>query len=322
MASSPDRRFVAFDSGSSDLVDGDTNDERDVFVRWLHRSDGSTVGLSGGGAPMCRAPGGARVPTVSPTADVTSAPDPTVDLDHRIEAAERELHDTLRALSDLHAERAVRAAAGPDAEPVTSIHRVGTVEEVREQLAEIAFFARSTVRAVQPTAHPATPAPRAHALDRRSLRRGVRMQVVHDLGALSDPMGLAALRRLGAGGIEVRCRDGPLQRLVIVDGTVAVVPGDGGGALVVRHPGLVRGLVELFDGQWAGATPLPADDVPTGPERALLALLAQGCTDQAAARAVGLSERHVRRLTAHLMDRLGARSRFAAGVEAARRGWI
>jgi len=45
-------------------------------------------------------------------------------------------------------------------------------------------------------------------------------------------------------------------------------------------------------------------------------------TDEAAARRLGVSLRTVRRWASHLADRLGARSRFQAGVRARERGWI
>lgn len=57
-------------------------------------------------------------------------------------------------------------------------------------------------------------------------------------------------------------------------------------------------------------------------ERETLVLLAEGLTDDGISRRTGLSVRTSRRTIAHLMDRLGARSRFQAGVEAARRHWI
>jgi DNA-binding NarL/FixJ family response regulator len=64
----------------------------------------------------------------------------------------------------------------------------------------------------------------------------------------------------------------------------------------------------------------PAGLSPT--DRHLLRLLADGLTDEAAAKRLGISARTVRRIMADLMDRLGAESRFEAGVEAARRGWL
>ncbi|MDP9611903.1 MULTISPECIES: LuxR C-terminal-related transcriptional regulator [Streptomyces] len=45
-------------------------------------------------------------------------------------------------------------------------------------------------------------------------------------------------------------------------------------------------------------------------------------TDSAVARQLGMSDRTVRRVVAQLMERLGAQSRFEAGVRAVERGWI
>ncbi|WP_250008308.1 LuxR C-terminal-related transcriptional regulator [Actinoplanes sp. M2I2] len=55
-------------------------------------------------------------------------------------------------------------------------------------------------------------------------------------------------------------------------------------------------------------------------ERRLLGLLATGLTDESVAARLGLSERTVRRTMASIMARLGARSRFQAGLIAARQG--
>jgi DNA-binding NarL/FixJ family response regulator len=53
-----------------------------------------------------------------------------------------------------------------------------------------------------------------------------------------------------------------------------------------------------------------------------LKLPAQGLTDEAAAARLGVSHRTARRMMAELMERLGARSRFEAGLRAAQRGWL
>jgi DNA-binding NarL/FixJ family response regulator len=60
----------------------------------------------------------------------------------------------------------------------------------------------------------------------------------------------------------------------------------------------------------------------TDEDRRLLRLLADGHTDESAARRLGASVRRVRRRMAALTSRLDATSRFSAGVAAARRGWL
>ncbi|MCP9963343.1 LuxR C-terminal-related transcriptional regulator [Streptomyces somaliensis] len=54
----------------------------------------------------------------------------------------------------------------------------------------------------------------------------------------------------------------------------------------------------------------------------MLTLLAAGAKDEAIARRLGCSERTLRRLLASLVAKLGADSRFAAGVQAVRLGLL
>jgi DNA-binding NarL/FixJ family response regulator len=92
---------------------------------------------------------------------------------------------------------------------------------------------------------------------------------------------------------------------------------------------VVDTMTWLFHQAWQHADPLgeqgpDADD--DGPwaevERRLLRLLADGETDESAARQLALSVRSERRIIASLMDRLGAVSRFQAGHRASLRGWL
>ena len=54
----------------------------------------------------------------------------------------------------------------------------------------------------------------------------------------------------------------------------------------------------------------------------LLRQLAAGAKDEQIARTLGLSLRTVRRRVADLLIELGVDTRFQAGVEAVRRGWL
>lgn len=69
------------------------------------------------------------------------------------------------------------------------------------------------------------------------------------------------------------------------------------------------------------ASPAQMDEL-SSLDRELLRLLAEGWQDQAIARQLQVSVRTVARRTAHLMDRLGARTRFQAAVLARDRGWL
>jgi DNA-binding CsgD family transcriptional regulator len=72
---------------------------------------------------------------------------------------------------------------------------------------------------------------------------------------------------------------------------------------------------------------VPPDDESTATElthreREVLVLLGSGCTDEDVAERLGYSVRTVRRVITDLMQRLGARSRFAAGAKASDLGWL
>jgi DNA-binding Lrp family transcriptional regulator len=88
-------------------------------------------------------------------------------------------------------------------------------------------------------------------------------------------------------------------------------------------PDVVR---RLFEAMWKRALAVPGIDALDADEQSdrllLLDQLADGLKDEQIARNLGLSLRTVRRRVADLMADLDAGSRFQAGVEAARRGWL
>ncbi|WP_354644180.1 helix-turn-helix transcriptional regulator [Kitasatospora camelliae] len=120
-------------------------------------------------------------------------------------------------------------------------------------------------------------------------------------------------------------------RMIISDRRLAVLPVDTAdaraGAVVLQGSGAVTALCALFESFWNTAAPLSAPRVsdPNGlpaQEAAVLRLLAQGLTDEAIAKRLGVSPRTARRIAADLMERLEARSRFEAGVHAVQNGWL
>ena len=140
-----------------------------------------------------------------------------------------------------------------------------------------------------------------------------------------------AIRRRADVGEHVRILAEVPCRLAIT-GTAAALMSEEFGLpterrLVIRQPGLVEALTLMFEGLWEKAMSVPGLDPQPDAEgasdqRLLLLELAGGAKDEQIARALGMSVRTVRRRVADLMDDLGADSRFQAGVEAVRRGWI
>jgi sugar-specific transcriptional regulator TrmB/DNA-binding CsgD family transcriptional regulator len=173
-----------------------------------------------------------------------------------------------------------------------------------------------------------------HTLQQELRDRGVRNRTIYDRDALGPADRVEKLRQLAVRGEEARVLPGVPMKLVIADRRVALAPHDrpGDTAVLVRSSALLDGLVTLFETLWEQATPLwpqqrwtamheagPLDALSTRDQQ-LLALLAAGLTDQAIARKLGVALRTVERRVRRMMDGLGARTRFQAGLQAAGRG--
>ncbi|MFF8868466.1 hypothetical protein ACF08B_41360 [Streptomyces sp. NPDC015139] len=168
------------------------------------------------------------------------------------------------------------------------------------------------------------------------LGRGVRVRILHTDSTTGPAHHHEAVRRLTRAGAEIRTLPALPLHLRLVDGTSAALPLDpgdpDGGAVLLAEPGALAALRALFTHLWDTATPCDGKDEADGTddarqtysprERALLRLLAEGHTDEAAARKLGISLRSERRMISSLSDRIGARSRFQLGLQAARSGLL
>ncbi|GAA1234614.1 hypothetical protein GCM10009665_26030 [Kitasatospora nipponensis] len=169
-------------------------------------------------------------------------------------------------------------------------------------------------------------------LDANALGRGMAILTLYQNSVRNDPATYAYAKWLTDSGGEVRTAPVLPPRMLLFDREVALVPIDPGntraGALCTREPGIVASLASIYDQAWDTAVPLGAAatrDTNTGlaqGETELLALLAGGMTDEAAAKRLGIGLRTVRRHMAGIMERLDAGSRFEAGIKAAQRGWL
>ncbi|MGW1978447.1 DNA-binding response regulator [Streptomyces sp. NPDC001889] len=118
--------------------------------------------------------------------------------------------------------------------------------------------------------------------------------------------------------------------IIVADRAVAAVPLDldvyHHGVLVIRDPVVVQTLVRTHRAWWEmgeepGGGGLAARAAPAHLRPVLQALMA-GLTDEAAATRLGVSGRTYSRRVGELLSALGTTSRFRAGAEAARRGWV
>ncbi|MCI4065237.1 helix-turn-helix transcriptional regulator [Micromonospora sp. R77] len=233
---------------------------------------------------------------------------------------------------------ATRAVIAAIAHAHDDHHQVGEgrllqgVDAVRERLTELAHVARTeclsftTGRAQNPDTMRAE-----SELNQIALQRGVRIRNVYQESFRNDPATMAHANWMAGLGGQSRTTPTLPMRLVIVDRETALVPIDPldsqRGALELRSPGVIAGLVGLFEQVWQGATPFGEKGAPdeyglSSQERALIRLLAEGHTDESAARKLAVSLRSVQRMMTSLTERLNAASRFQAGVQASRQGWV
>ncbi|HEU5036770.1 MAG TPA: LuxR C-terminal-related transcriptional regulator [Nocardioides sp.] len=164
-------------------------------------------------------------------------------------------------------------------------------------------------------------------LVREALRQGGRSsRAIYPVRAIGDdPQALAAR---AVAGEQIRVLPDLPTRLLVIGDTHVVVPEPLGYAdmplAVIRQRGVVEAMAQWFELLWERAAVPAVESVAARHDlrRFLLQQLAAGEHDEQIARKLGISLRTVRRRVADLMSELGADSRFQAGVEAARRGWI
>lgn len=156
---------------------------------------------------------------------------------------------------------------------------------------------------------------------------GRRSRAIYPARALTEAPD--ALRIRAEAGEQVRIMSNLATRMIVIGSTHAVLPEPLGlrdsPRVLVRQPSIVGALTIMFELLWERAEPAPGYDYPasrTQMRRHLLEQMAEGAKDEQIARALGLSLRTVRRRIAEILIELGVDTRFQAGAEAVRRGWL
>nr|WP_306238019.1 MULTISPECIES: LuxR C-terminal-related transcriptional regulator [unclassified Ornithinimicrobium] len=155
------------------------------------------------------------------------------------------------------------------------------------------------------------------------LAAGVAVYGIYSGESLEDGPGTEEAYRAAAAGERSRLHADVPMKLVVADREVALLPlsleAPGDSALVVHSSALLDALQRMFWLLWEQAVPIvPGDararDGDHDPQ--LLTMLSAGMKDESIARHLGVSSRTVGRRVAELMDQLGVRTRFQAGVYA------
>ncbi|MEU7106348.1 helix-turn-helix transcriptional regulator [Streptomyces sp. NPDC046215] len=321
---------------------GVTEEEERVY-RFLLRNEQGLIGESGPVAAMSQEGVKSSVRRLVALGLVRVRDDGSVVAVDPAIGVERLIEDTLSGLRarmrDVDAARSAVSELGREFQRGTrvaaaDIEQVLGGREVWARLDELAFFAHREVLAI----HPSAPwkgrnIEAARPLDLRCLRRGLTFRMVVVREALRDALTRAYVDELVSAGAQVRCVGEPVQRTIVYDRSQAVVPLDPGetrrGAVVVRQPGLVTGLVDLFERTWESAADIATLEGGPGGEHPLseldkqvLDVLSRVDKDEVAARELGVSLRTFQRYVAQVMARTGANSRFQAAVRAKELGWL
>ena len=176
--------------------------------------------------------------------------------------------------------------------------------------------------------------------ERDALARGVRYRAIYERALLEGPGELDSVREGISWGEEARVAPALPVRLAIFDRRTAICPLTHDRERVLGEPSaaiigggqLLDALIDLFEGHWERASPLPvsgllddADDQGDGigdAERLLLSLVVAGIPDKSIASQLGISRRTVQRRLDRLLSLAGVDTRTALAYQAARRGWL
>ena len=261
--------------------------------------------------------------------------DPEVGLAALLARQQAEVARRHQEIEESRAAFATLLAARAEQQPRPSepgVDRLVGIDAIRHRLRQLAETCTWEACSLMPGgAQSESSLAASRPLDAEAINRGVRLRTVYLDSVRNDPATRDYAQWLGKLGSEVRTAPTLPLRMLIVDRQYALVPvnpdNTAAKALMISGTGIVSALVALFNGVWREATPFgaprPRDDNGLSvQERQVLRLLGEGHTDEVIARRLGVSVRTARRVAANLLARLGARSRFQAGVLAVARSWI
>ncbi|PLW69545.1 LuxR family transcriptional regulator [Streptomyces sp. SCUT-3] len=253
------------------------------------------------------------------------------DQERQLRSAVALLEQNIHALDDVVGLLALNRLGGREAVHVEFFEDRG---RLRKRLEDVDALSREEYLAMRSSFPEPEVLDASLGADLEMLGRGVDLRMLVSAGAVRRPGAARYLGTLAEAGAEVRVTASLPLYLSVVDRSLTVMSleGDahGSGGDVILHSHLVATcFTRVFEHNWAAARPYPvragpadADGEYSPQEREVLTLLATGAKDESIARRLGCSERTLRRMLTQLMEKLGAESRFEAGVRAAGLGLV
>ncbi|SFG04044.1 hypothetical protein [Streptomyces mirabilis] len=165
------------------------------------------------------------------------------------------------------------------------------------------------------------------ALGAELFERGVELHMLCQHVARFDPELREELGLVEEQGGLVRTMETLPGWFLVLSDSLALVPAaEGEGVSVVNDPAMVGVLQSVFTDYWLRARPFSQggwrgarlEDVSQEVNAVIIRMLCTGAKDELVAKRLGMSVRTLRRRIAHMLDGLGAASRFQAGFEVGR----
>ncbi|MFD0025467.1 LuxR C-terminal-related transcriptional regulator [Streptomyces sp. NPDC058382] len=256
---------------------------------------------------------------------------PPAALGQLLQPLSREIDERVRLVTALTSSLVPLAApAGTD--PNLSITVLEGNDRIRAAIRNASKSAREEVLTAQPGGNRM-----AHNM-RQGLENagfviaaGGRLRHLYQHPARYSPRLKEYLTEIPSDLLRIRTMEQTVGRLLIFDREIAYIPADPDGsvALEIRHPALVRYLVQVYETLWAGATPFTQNlptAVPGAPvtavQHSIARLLVEGYADRAVGEKLGISVRTCRAHISKLMQTLGATSRTHLGALLVRSGIV
>ncbi|MFI6893086.1 LuxR C-terminal-related transcriptional regulator [Streptomyces sp. NPDC050256] len=254
---------------------------------------------------------------------------PSAALAHLLQPLTRNVYEQVRRSAALVDSLAPLAAIASE-DPNLSITVLEGQRLIVAALQEASAIADTEVLTAQPGGH-RSPDQIQQGLSNglAAVGRGARLRHIYQHPARYSSPVRSYLEQMPSGQVQVRTMEQTIDRLIIFDHTVAFIPAtaDRDVALQIRHPALVRYLVQVYEVLWAHATPITehlqkaAPGAPvTAVQLSIARLLVEGHHDEVVARKLGFSVRTCRAHIAKLMQALDATSRTHLGALLVRSG--
>ncbi|MGW3656296.1 LuxR C-terminal-related transcriptional regulator [Streptomyces sp. NPDC005151] len=248
---------------------------------------------------------------------------PAAALAHLLQPVTREIHERLRLTAAL-ADTLAPLTAIASEDPNLAITVIEAKSLINTAVLNATQLATEEILTAQPGGHRSFKTMQlALSTAQPALDSEARLRHLYQHPARYNPHLRHYLAQIPADRLQVRTIEQTIERLLIFDRAVAFIPAtpERDIALEIRHPALVRYLVQVYEALWAQAIPIEENLHQVSPgapatavQRSISRLLVEGHVDDVVARKLGISVRTCRAHISKLMQALNASSRTHLGA--------